>query len=186
MAIDELREPRVADAGLCGHGLPIPAPGLQERLDLNVKSFIHSRNLAINCSTVKQQITCFGGHSRWVREKSINQVVADNLLYWMGKRKIATQGELARLAKVSQRTVGNYLNPDLRMKSATGKEPSAKIAELEKIAKVFGVEVWWLLRPFTALEWDAFLAGGNEALAGASQNAILGGAQTQRKRANGK
>ncbi len=89
-------------------------------------------------------------------QKSINQVVADNLHHWMKQRGIRSQMDLANKSGVSQRTVANYLKPQLRQSSSSGKEPSAKLIELEKLANALDVEVWQLLRQLTPEEWNVY------------------------------
>ena len=81
----------------------------------------------------------------------INEVVARNLDYWMKQAGIK-QAALAEKAGVSQKTISNYLKPGQRTEGTTGKEPSAKLAELDKIAKALHVEVWQLTRQMTARE----------------------------------
>jgi transcriptional regulator with XRE-family HTH domain len=84
--------------------------------------------------------------------KPINAVLADNLAYFM-QAKGFNQSSLGRKSKVAQRTIGNYLNPDLRQANPkTGKAPSAKLTEVEAIADALEVEVWELLRPLTPAE----------------------------------
>lgn len=85
-------------------------------------------------------------------EKSVNEVLAENLRYWMIQAKLTAQGDLAEKSGVSQRTISNYLNPGNRQESTSGKEPSAKLTELEKIARALHVGVWDLVRPMTPSE----------------------------------
>lgn len=86
----------------------------------------------------------------------INQVLAANLTYFMGQRKLS-QSALSRRVGVAQRTIGNYMNPDLRDPvGKTGKPRSAKLSELELIAAGLGVEVWELLRPLTPAEREFY------------------------------
>lgn len=80
------------------------------------------------------------------QQKTINQVVAENLAHWISERGMK-QTALAAKAGVSQKTISNYLNPKQRAEGATGKEPSAKLSELARIADALGVEVWQLTRP---------------------------------------
>lgn len=84
-------------------------------------------------------------------EKHINQVVADNLAYWMGEAKI-TQQTLAERAGVSQKTISNYLNPQQRAEGSKGKPPSPKLTELSLIAHALHIEVWQLTRSMTPRE----------------------------------
>lgn len=85
----------------------------------------------------------------------INEVLAENLNHYMREMKL-TQMAVASKAQISQRTVGNYLNPKLRADTNGGKAPSAKLTELEKIASVLQVEVWQLLRPVKASERELY------------------------------
>jgi transcriptional regulator with XRE-family HTH domain len=82
---------------------------------------------------------------------SINRVLARNLAYWMSEAKL-TQSALAEKAGVSQKTISNYLNPDQRVEGSKGKEPSAKLTELDKIANALAIGVWQLLRDQTDSE----------------------------------
>lgn len=84
--------------------------------------------------------------------KSINQVVAENLAYWMERTGFESQQSLADKSGVSQRTISNYLRPSLRDDTNSGKEPSAKLTELGKLAKAMDIEVWQLLRQMTPKE----------------------------------
>lgn len=84
--------------------------------------------------------------------RPINDVVAENLSYWMGKAGVLTQQALAKRSGVSQRTISNYLHPNLRADTSSGKEPSAKLSELSKLADALGVEVHQLVREITEQE----------------------------------
>jgi transcriptional regulator with XRE-family HTH domain len=86
----------------------------------------------------------------------INEVLAVNLAHFM-KEKGFTQSSLGRRAGIAQRTIGNYLKPELRQaESKSGKAASAKLTEVEKIAEGLGVEVWELLRPITPQEREFY------------------------------
>jgi transcriptional regulator with XRE-family HTH domain len=91
------------------------------------------------------------GDAQPVPEKSISRVVAGNLRYWMAQADMS-QTALAAKAGVSQKTISNYLNPDQRAESATGKMPSPKLEELDKIAKALAIPVWQLVREMTEKE----------------------------------
>lgn len=84
--------------------------------------------------------------------KPINQVVAENLAFWMKEAGFESQQALADKSGVSQRTIANYLRPSLRDDTSSGKEPSAKLTELGKLAKALNIEVWQLLRQLTPQE----------------------------------
>lgn len=140
-------------ADLCALGDlgPFPASAGQNVLDGLVEWFFHSPILVKHSSIVKEHITSALRHPQCVTEKHINQVVAENLAYWMGEAKM-TQAALAAAAGVSQKTISNYLNPSQRSEGTTGKHPSAKISELELIAAALHIKVWQLMRQMTPKE----------------------------------
>jgi transcriptional regulator with XRE-family HTH domain len=81
-------------------------------------------------------------------QKPINAVLAENLKFFMDEKKIA-QAALATKAGMGQTTVSLYLSPQRRATGKSGKEPSAKLAEVQRLADALGVELWELLRPLT-------------------------------------
>lgn len=88
-------------------------------------------------------------------EKSINEVFAENLKFYMGKQKLS-QPALAEKCKVSQKTISNCLNPSQRDAGASGAERSATLAKVATLAKALGVEPWKMLRSFTDQERAAY------------------------------
>lgn len=88
--------------------------------------------------------------------KSINQVVAENLAHWMEQAGFTSQQALADKSGVAQRTIANYLKPTLRDDTSSGKEPSAKVTELAKLATALHIEVWQLLREMTPQEREFY------------------------------
>lgn len=90
------------------------------------------------------------------KKRPINEVLGVNLAYFM-KEKGFTQASLGKKAGLAQRTIGNYLKPELRQsESKSGKPPSAKLTEVEKIADALEVEVWELLRPLGPAEREFY------------------------------
>jgi transcriptional regulator with XRE-family HTH domain len=89
------------------------------------------------------------------KSSSINKVLAESLAHFMAK-KGWTQVDLAGASSVSQRSISNYLNPDQRDPTASGKEASAKLAEVSLLAKALGVEAWELIRPMTPSEREFY------------------------------
>lgn len=85
----------------------------------------------------------------------INQVLADNLRHFMAEREVK-QVELARKAGMGQTTVSLYLNPQNRKAGKSGKQPSAKLADIESLANALGVQLWELLRPLTDAEREFY------------------------------
>lgn len=87
------------------------------------------------------------------KSKAINEVIADNLALAMRQHKtLKTQAALAEKSGVAQTTISLYLNPKKRLKSKSGKEPSAKMTELKALADALGCGVWVLLREMSERE----------------------------------
>lgn len=139
--------------GVLGYQRPIAAPLVKKESDFFVQGvFGHAPILGKFSSKSKEHFTRGLGHSPGMTDDStINRVLARNLAYWMGEAKL-TQAALAEKAGVSQKTISNYLNPGQRAEGSKGKEPSAKLTELDKIAEALHIGVWQLLREMTASE----------------------------------
>lgn len=90
------------------------------------------------------------------RNKTVNEVLAENIRAEMKRAKISSQPALAKLSGVAQTTISNYLNPNQRLTSKSGKAPSAKLTEVEQIAAALGVPVWKLLRSMTPKEREFY------------------------------
>jgi transcriptional regulator with XRE-family HTH domain len=103
------------------------------------------RTIAKLCYVVKQPIANNLHETVVMPKKPINEVLADNLKRAMTEQKL-TQKSLSAATDVAQTTIGLYLSPDRRMRSASGKAPSAKLSEVELLATGLGVEVWELLQ----------------------------------------
>lgn len=83
-------------------------------------------------------------------QKSLNQILALSLRRLMAERGLS-ENELGRRAKVAPNTIGNYCNPDPQYTSK-GKERSAKLAEIDRIAVALGVPALTLLTDPEELE----------------------------------
>lgn len=141
----------MADFCFGGNHLPFAFPGVQQLADGGIERFVHRTTLVKDSSLVKEQFTRWLGHALPMREKSINQVVAENLAYRMEKAGMS-QSSLAAKAGVSQKTISNYLNPEQRTEGSKGKQGSPKLWELERVAQALGAEVWELTRRMTERE----------------------------------
>lgn len=109
------------------------------------------------CYTRKQPIATGVWHALGMYENlPINEVLASNLAFYMAETGIVSQPALAARSGISQRTISNYLHPTRRAAGSRGKPGSAKLTELERIAKALGVEVWQLLRPGSPQELRAW------------------------------
>lgn len=141
----------MTDLGRVSNGLPVAPTLLQQGLD-GLFQGVHARILGKYSCAVKEHIPNGVGHPcRMAEGDSINRVLARNLAYWMREAKL-TQTALAERARVDQKTISNYLNPDQRATGAKGKEPSAKLTELAQIADALGIGTWQLLRELTESE----------------------------------
>lgn len=145
----------MANTAASSYGKPVTTAGLQQGFDLGLvngwNGFAHAAILVKDSCTVKEQITKWMGQPHRVPEKTISHVVAANLKYWMDQAEL-TQTTLATKAGVSQKTVSNYLNPAQRVESGSGKAPSPKLEELDKIAKALAVPLWQLVRQMSVKE----------------------------------
>ena len=89
--------------------------------------------------------------------KPINEVLAANLAHFMELRGLKQQS-LANKCGMAQTTVSLYLHPSRRKISASGKTPSAKLSEVEQLAKSLDIEIWQLLRDLTPEQRTAYEA----------------------------
>lgn len=70
-------------------------------------------------------------------KKSLNRLLAENLSREMKARGISAN-ELGRMVGVSPRTIGNYLTVE-QFTPSKGKERSAKLFEVESVARRIGI-----------------------------------------------
>lgn len=131
--------------GTRGDGPPIAAPRFQQPTNLGIEIEAHSAIIAKLCANSKQHIARQAKQSIAMTPKSLNQNLAANLARLMQAQRLS-ESELGRKAKVAANTIGNYLEPQLTPK---GKERSAKLVEVEKIATALGVTAMDLLAPST-------------------------------------
>lgn len=75
-----------------------------------------------------------------------NLTLAENLRRLMGERGW-TQKQMESASGVKQTTISLYMRPDARIQGKDGKAGSAKLTEVEAVAKAFGLNAWELLRP---------------------------------------
>jgi hypothetical protein len=93
-----------------------------------------------------------------MREPTISEILAANLKREMARRPhLSSQPALGKAAKVSQTSLSFILRPELRQPTTTGREPSATIVQVQKIAAALGCQAWELLMP---------AANGHEVTAG--------------------
>jgi transcriptional regulator with XRE-family HTH domain len=110
------------------------------------------------CYAVKQPIASFRHDSAGMAKtavKSISQVIAGNLAYYMKERGM-NQPALAAASGVAQTTISLYLDPDRRLPSKSGKAPSPKVTELAQLAIALGIEAWQLMRDQTPEEREFY------------------------------
>lgn len=114
------------------------------------------------------------GHAARVtlRNDEINIWVAQNIAQLMEEQGWK-QASLAQKAGLSQRTVGNFLQPAYRVQSATGRAPSGTLTNLAKIATALEVPAWQLTRPTNKAERELY------SRIEAAYRALVDGMQTQ-------
>lgn len=88
-------------------------------------------------------------------ERNINRVLADNLERQMDRRKW-DKNKLSAASGIAPRTIGYYLRPEHQQVGSKGKEPSAKLSEVQLLAQALEIETWQLLRDLTAEQWAAY------------------------------
>lgn len=115
----------------------------------------HEQIIAKLCYEYKQHFAWTCAETWRMSKKPINDVLAENLAAFMNEKEL-TQAKLGKLAGIGQTTVSLYLNPGRRQPGKSGKEPSAKLSEVEALANALGVEVWELLRPLTTSQRIAY------------------------------
>lgn len=150
MTVYKLRDPRIANTRLFSHGRPCAAPFIQafNKIGFQILS-AHVQILAKYCYYRKQHFAIDSNNTNAMMKKPINDVLAENLAYFMGEKKL-TQMALSKNSGVAQTTISLYLTPGRRQTGKAGKEPSAKLGEVEQIANALNVDVWELLRSFSS------------------------------------
>ncbi len=79
-----------------------------------------------------------------MRPKTLNQVLAETLDRVMVERGLNNK-QLGKMAGVAPNTIGNYRKATGEPVSASGKERSAKLAEVERIATALNLNPLYLL-----------------------------------------
>jgi transcriptional regulator with XRE-family HTH domain len=95
------------------------------------------------CALRKQPIAILPPQSSAMAEKTLNQILAENLRAVLAARALSDK-ELGKKANVSPRTIANY-KADEQEFTAKGKERSAKLAEIERIAAALDLHPLQLL-----------------------------------------
>lgn len=151
VAVDELREPGVTDAGLFGDPKPITLALHQGGANLLVEGDVfHAHRIAISCYESKQPIATPGGHSP---RMDITTILAANLRHFMGTKKM-TQQTLANASGLGQTTISLYLRPERRNATNKGGAPSPTLAKVQALADALEVELWELVRPLSQAQRD--------------------------------
>jgi transcriptional regulator with XRE-family HTH domain len=99
-------------------------------------------SIAKFCATNKQHFAPARRKTCRMVKKSVAEVVSEALRFHMGRATPPiTEKALGARAGVSPRTVANFLRPATRAPSASGKQPSGKLTELEMIATALGISI---------------------------------------------
>lgn len=102
------------------------------------------------CCTRKQHFANPLPQTFQMSEKSINDVLAENLAHFMTKRAMSRE-VLAKKSGVSLSVIGYYLGTKDRQSSKSGKEPGATLARVGRLAGAMGIHTWQLLTPNASL-----------------------------------
>ena len=129
----------MAHACIGRDSLPIAAPQFKQGADLCIKVGTHAPIIAKFCDDGKQHFANRLEDTAEMGSKPINVVVAEALRFYMGDAW--SNVSLAKRSGVAEGTIRNYLSPGKREAGKTGKEPSAKVTELAKIAEALGITV---------------------------------------------
>lgn len=156
MSVNKLRDPRITNTRLFSHGRPCAAP-LVKSLDKAVFKImrVHGSILAKLCYNGKQHFARPSDNTSGMTKRNINDVLASNLAHYMDEKGL-TQSALSKTSGVAQTTISLYLDPTRRQTSKSGKQPSAKLSEVELLAQALNTEVWELLRPFSPQQRKAY------------------------------
>jgi hypothetical protein len=142
--IHELGNPRVANARLVGDALPLTTARLQSVSDNDIKGGVHCASVAKLCDLNKQHFATPFLDTLRMAKKTANQVLAEALRFFMGQGGW-NYTTLAAVAGVSANTIKNYCTPEGRELGASGKERSAKLAEVEQLADALDLHLTDLL-----------------------------------------
>jgi hypothetical protein len=126
---------------ICTHSNsgPVTSALLQGVPHFGIQFDRHGGIFAKFCDKRKQPIARAGNQTARMVKKPVNQVLAEALRSFMGTKW--NNLALANAAGVGEATIRNYLAPLKRMQGASGKAPSAKLAEVELLADALGVTV---------------------------------------------
>lgn len=97
------------------------------------------------CSDIKQHFALSARKTLSMTKKSVVLLVAEALQKAMEREPDLTEKKLGEMARVSPRTVANFLRPLDRQVGTSGKMPSGKLTELEMITRALNLEVSELL-----------------------------------------
>jgi transcriptional regulator with XRE-family HTH domain len=122
---------------------------LPEQIDRGL-GLSQGASIAKFCYLDKQPVTRQKQYSGDVRKLTLNELLARNLGRIKDARDLTLE-EIAKKCRLSQRTIGYYLDPDKRAPTRSGKKGSAKLNEVDALAAGLGVSVWDLLGDTEAL-----------------------------------
>jgi transcriptional regulator with XRE-family HTH domain len=106
-----------------------------------------SGSLAKLCAISKQRIARLGSQTSAMPRKTLNQVLGEVLSRLMQERGLSA-AQLGKAAGVAPNTIGNYMRggqAEMVTTGDKGKERSAELVKLEKIAKALDVSPLYLL-----------------------------------------
>lgn len=136
----------MTDSGSCCDTRPIPAAATQAVAQIGIKAHAHLVSVAKFYELSKQHFATAGGKTAPMDDtpkKPANQILSEALEYFMNP--YWSNVSLAQASGVAEGTIRNYRTPEKRGQGKSGKEPSAKVTELEAIANAMGLLIIDLL-----------------------------------------
>lgn len=146
----------MTNARFLGNGLPIASTLDERSSEIRFEVFAHGDPIVAKlCYEGKQHFASKNADTQFMKKTPINNVLARNLAHFMNERGL-TQAVLSEKSDVAQTTISLYLHPDRRQPGKTGKLPSAKLSEVESLAKALDLGVWELLRDLSPVQRQAY------------------------------
>lgn len=126
------------------HGLPFAALALQQVPDRDIQVGAHTLIIAKFCASYTQHFAHQATDSGLMNRKSLNQSLALNLERIMRARNLSAR-QLGQMTGLAPNTIGNYLKATGDQFTSKGKERSAKLTEVQRLADALNVDPLHLL-----------------------------------------
>jgi transcriptional regulator with XRE-family HTH domain len=128
----------MTDAGTLCNAAPVAPAFLKIGSNYGVQIGVHAHSIAKFCAVGKQHFAHLLPQSNAMEQRPLNQVLADRLTAAMEARGLSNN-RLGKLAGVAPNTIANYKRRDKDSFTTKGKDQSAKLLEIERIATALGI-----------------------------------------------